>query len=129
MLNVQPEDQVRSDFVSVPSGDANSIVAVLSLRDEETLRPADLSVEYSAGGTASGVAVEFHDVDEAESVGNTSVDDAIDVTEVSPGDRLSLDDLVEEDVENDVCVVIDRGGSAGVDGDMYVRASGVLVTS
>jgi len=129
MTEVGIDDQVKSGFLSVPSGDSNTVVGVVELRDEETLRPTDLSVEYSAGGSVSDVAVEFHDTDSGGVVGDTTVDDALDVTEVSPGDRFSASEIVEDDVEDDLCVVIDRGGSAGVDGDMYVRGSGVVVTS
>lgn len=118
----------KSSFKTVPSADSNTLVEVLSLRDEETLDINDIKVEYSGGATVDNILVELHDEDEGNSVGDTSESDAFDVVEVANGDRVHLTDIERDHIEEAVMVVVDRVGS-GVDGDMYITIGGELVTS
>lgn len=99
-----------SGYAVWASGDSATSNDVATIRDEATISPEGILISYSDAGTTEAT-VELYDDEEGTSEANLS--GQFGEVHVSPGENLTLSDVVRGDISDDVVGVV-RGNDADI---------------
>lgn len=100
---------------------AGSVETVQNLRPEETFAIDYIKVEYDSGGS---VASDLEFYDDPDGTAAVDLNDRFEKFKIQAGDRITIDDVTYDDVEDDILINPD----GNQDDEVTITISGRVVT-